>query len=186
MMKNNQEIEVSFGGLNESPGEVTSVKEDSLEPAVTKQNEVSQVVGETVEEQEEEHDAYAEAVDRLFEQYQVFQEGMQGLPKLAAKPALMQMTLDKLLKTFKEEVKHFRKGNYQVEEMYEEGHGFILQALDKYDEFLTEYPKALAGKGGLKAMKKIKDLGALSGRADQDMKAAFRSFDQAVNGGGKG
>lgn len=185
MMKNKQEIEVSFGGINESPDEVTPIKEDSLKPADAEQDEVSQVVGETSEEKEEEHDAYAEAVDSLFEQYQVFQEGMQGLPKLATKPALMQMTLDKILKTFKDEIKRFRNGGYEVDAMYEEGHAFILQALDKYDEFLEEYPKALAGKGGLKAMKKIKDLGTLSGRADQDMKAAFRSFDQAVNGGGQ-
>lgn len=185
-MKKDNEIEVTFGGVNETPEVEVAEVVETIEVEVLES--AGEVVIEPVEdvetlEVEEAEDAYAVAVDRLFESYQAFQQGFHSLPAMAKNPALMQMKLTSLMNEFQKEIQLFRDGNYQVDALYEDGHGYILQALDKYDEFLVEYPKALTGKKKMKSMKKIKDLGALSGRADQDMKAAFRSFEQAIQGG---
>lgn len=166
-----------IGTLSETQAEESAVKE--LESNVTNSQETFNEV-KVNEEEDTGEEAYAVAVDRLFEQYQAFQEGMQALMKMMNQPALMKLKLNALIKSFKEEIQHFRNTDFVVGEAFLEGHQHIEDALEKYDVFLVEYPKVLDGKGGFKSMKKVKNLGALSGRADQDMKAAFRSFAEAV------
>lgn len=166
-----------IGTLAETHTEESAVEE--LESKVTN----SQETFNEVKENEEKHtgeEAYAFALDRLFEQYQSFQEGMQGLTKMVNQPALMKLKLIALIETFKKEIKHFRNTEFEVSDVYREGHQHIEDALEKYDVFLVEYPKVIDKRGGFKSLKKVKDLGTLSGRADQDMKAAFRSFAEAV------
>lgn len=175
-----EKIEVSFGNVNETPESLKPKKE------VVKENEEKNDLGTIVEvepipeQSEVEEDPYAEAVDTLFAQYQIFQEGMNGLPKMIKQPGLMQLALNKLLKDFQEAIDAFKKEEHDILDIYQEGHDFILQALEKYEKFLVEYPKALQGKNKTKAMMKITSLGKLSGQADQDMKSAFRSFQEAV------
>lgn len=175
-----KKVHISFGALPEveDKNEVDDI--GTLPEAHADESAVKELETKVTEDEDTGEEAYAVAVDRLFEQYQAFQEGMQALMKMMNQPALMKLKLNALIKSFKEEIQHFRNTDFVVEDAFLEGHQHIEEALEKYDVFLVEYPKVLDGKGGFKSMKKVKNLGALSGKADQDMKAAFRSFAEAV------
>lgn len=156
-----ENVQVTFGEL---PSEINGGQDD-------KNKDISE---------QKDEDAYAKSVERLFESYKRFQTSMQDLTKLSLNPGLLLIKLPVVLDDFKHEIEVFRSGDYQVAEVYAEGHAFIEAGLEKYDEFLVEYPLAMKGKKKLKAMKRIHELGALSGRADKDLKAAFYSFSRAI------
>lgn len=191
-MKTKTEIDITFGSVNESKEQVSEVIEknnnvNGIDVANTSEEVVmdtqpEDTVGESMEK-EDISDAYAEAVDAVFSEYQAFQQGFHELPKNIASPAIMMSKLNLLIENYQKAITSFHQKEYVVLDIYDEGHKHLINALSKYQEFLIEYPKALNGKGGLKAMKRIKDLGSLSGKADQDMKAAFRSFEIAVQRG---
>lgn len=191
-MKTKTKIDITFGSVNESKEKASEVfektnKVNEIDGTDTPEEVVmvtpTEDTGVKSVEEEDISDAYAEAVDRIFSEYKEFQQGFHELPKYATRQALMMLKLNSLMENYQKAITAFHEAEYVVLDIYEEGHKHLLNALSKYQEFLTEYPKALNGKGGLKAMKRIKDLGALSGKADQDMKAAFRSFEIAVQRG---
>ncbi|WP_442638189.1 hypothetical protein [Rossellomorea marisflavi] len=181
-MRDKNRYTVTFEGdktvKKDSEPIVDTVVDKESETALEQPRETSEThVVETVVPEEE--DAYAEAVGRLFASHQTFQESMTALTK-TLNPALMFSKLVPILETFQTEITQFKSTEFEVEEKFEEGHGFLLSSLEKYETFLTDYPKVLSGKGGLKAMKKVHKLGKLSGEADKELKMAFRSFDKAL------
>lgn len=163
---------------NEGEPLVESVEQDEVKTAPESTQQAPETKAVETEVQEEE-DAYAEAVGRLFASHQTFQESMTSLTK-TLNPALMFSKLVPILETFQKEIALFKETEFEVEDKFEEGHGFLLSSLEKYETFLVDYPKVLSGKGGLKAMKKVHKLGKLSGEADKELKMAFRSFDKAL------
>lgn len=180
-MKNNQTIDITFANQGkenkkETPLSVTESDDQEISSVVETKEHIEEA---PVGEFEEETDAYAIAVERLFGAHQSFQENMQSLTK-TVNPTVLMGKLVPILETFQEEIKVFRQTDYEVESRFEEGHGYLLSSLEKYETFLVDYPIVLSGKGGIKAMKKVMKLGKLSGEADKDIKKAFRSFDEAV------
>lgn len=182
-MKNNQTIDITFANQGkekenkkEMPVAETEVDDNEISSIV----ETKELVEETpVKELEEETDGYAMAVERLFGAHQAFQEDMQSLTK-TVNPTVLMGKLVPILETFQGEIDVFRQADYEVETRFQEGHGYLLSSLEKYETFLVDYPIVLSGKGGIKAMKKVMKLGKLSGEADKDIKKAFRSFDEAL------
>lgn len=168
-MKENETIDISFAGVSTSE----AVYEDNTKTAeVATELDASSV---------EEMDLYANAVEAFFAGYQTFQEGMKGLQKFT-QPKMVFDKLMVVLEAFQAVIAEFKAAEYTVPVEFQEGQDFVLAGIEKYDRFLVEYPAVLQGKGGMKAMKKVTQLGKLSAEADQDMKKAFRSFDEATQG----
>jgi hypothetical protein len=186
-MKHEDTIEISFAG-DLTPNEVENVTPMQVEKEEKPEKEVENASKVHVEadveqtyENKEETDSYAVAVEALFGGYQAFQEGMQSLTR-TPNPKLLMGKLIPVLEGFQAEIAQFKEAEFDVPEAFIEGHNFLLEAIKQYDVFLVDYPSVLSGKGGLKALKKVAKLGKLSASADQDMKKAFRSFDEATQG----
>ena len=191
-MKNNNEIDISFAGDEASEFKLNEV-ENTTVLQITDE-EAPEKEGETVDEQSDEvtpeaeaqeevnsSDAYTVAIESLFVGYQAFQEGMQSLTK-SPNPKFLMGKLASVLEGFQLAIAQFKDAEFEVPVDFLEGHAFIVEAIQQYDVFLVEYPAVLSGKGGLKAMKKVAKLGKLNASADQNMKKAFRSFDEATKG----
>lgn len=186
-MKNEEVIDVSFAG-EATPVLVLNEVENTT-PLETTTKETQEIEGEKITEEDNEPiqvvvshaQAFTDAIEIFFNGYQVFQEGMQSLTK-KPNPKLLMGQLTSVLEGFQLEIKRFEEAEFDVPEIYLEGHAFILEAIKQYEVFLVEYPAVLSGKGGLKAMKKVAKLGKLNASADQNMKKAFRSFDEASQG----
>lgn len=192
-MKENETIDISFAGDVQE----TRVKEVEMRGKEAKkflrEMEVEDVVLENtpelapstkevaIEGIEENLDPYASAIEAFFAGYQAFQEGMKALQKFT-QPKLVFGKLMGVLNAFQGVIAEFKEAEYVVPAEFQKGHELILEGIEKYDRFLVEYPAVLQGKGGLKAMKKVTQLGKLSADADQDMKKAFRAFDEATQG----
>ena len=186
-MKHEETIEISYAG-DATPNEVENVTSMQAEKEEKPEKEVEKAGESLVEldlEQTPEHegktDSYAVAVEALFGGYQAFQEGIQSLTR-TPNPKLLMGKLIPVLEGFQAVIAQFKVAVFEVPEAFIEGHNFLLEAIKQYDVFLVDYPSVLSGKGGLKALKKVAKLGKLSASADQDMKKAFRSFDEATQG----
>ena len=190
-MKKTEEVTISFAGAEKVvPVTVNKEQEKGIWEAL--KNHTDEVVEDTnelvppaenavTEELAEELDPYATAIEAFFGGYQTFQEGMKALQKFT-QPKLIFGKLMVVLEAFQADIKAFKEAEYIVPPEFQAGHDLVLEGIAKYDQFLVEYPVVLQGKGGLKAMKKVTQLGKLSADADQDMKKAFRAFDEATQG----
>lgn len=186
-MKHEDTIEISFADdatpnevKNATPMQIEKEEEPGKEVENANKGHVEPDVEQTYEN-EEETDSYAVAVEALFGGYQAFQEGMQSLTR-TPNPKLLMGKLIPVLEGFQAKIAQFKEAEFEVPETFVEGHNFLLEAIKQYDVFLVDYPTVLRGKSGLKALKKVTKLGKLSASADQDMKKAFRSFDEATQG----
>lgn len=191
MMKENQTIDISFAGAIQEKrvkeGEVRGKEAKKLlreqsDTVVVMENspELAPSTKEVdVKEIDESLDPYVIAIDSLFAGYQAFQVGMKDLPKVKQHKFIFGMLMD-VLNAFQGVIAEFKKAEYLVPTEFQKGHNLILEGIEKYDQFLVEYPIVLQGKPGMSSMKKATKLGKLSADADQDMKKAFRAFDEAT------